>query len=60
MSDRFPALIEIGGPIPRSLVPQLLARVQAFLRRRGHAAAAVHEFGECRLDIAAHRLSRVL
>src|SRR5438045_2325303 len=29
MSDRFPALIEIGGPIPRSRVSELLARVQA-------------------------------
>ena len=29
MSDRFPGLVEIGGPIPRWLVPPLLARVQA-------------------------------
>ncbi len=29
MSDRFPGLIEIGGPLSRGLVPELLARVQA-------------------------------
>jgi hypothetical protein len=29
MSDHFPALIEIGGPIPRDVVPELLKRVKA-------------------------------
>src|SRR5262245_54111510 len=29
MSDHFPALIESGGPLPRSLVPDLLACVHA-------------------------------
>lgn len=29
MSDRIPALIEIGGPIPRALVPKLLRRIKA-------------------------------
>ena len=40
-------------------IRELYARVQAFLRRRGkHAEISVHEFGDCRLDVASHRLFR--
>jgi DNA-binding response OmpR family regulator len=38
-------------------IRELLARVQAFLRRQG-AASAEHQFGDCRLDGAAHKLYR--
>jgi DNA-binding response OmpR family regulator len=39
-------------------IRELLARVQAFLRRRSHAAISIMEFGDCRLDGIAHRLTR--
>jgi DNA-binding response OmpR family regulator len=37
---------------------ELLARVNAFLRRRASGARTVHEFGVCELDLAAHKLFR--
>jgi len=37
-------------------VRELLARAQAFLRRRQAGAKPVHEFGNCRLDTVSHRL----
>ncbi len=36
-------------------IRELLARVKAFLRRQGPDAAA-YEFGDCRLDLTAHKL----
>ena len=36
-------------------IRELIARVKAFLRRQGPEAAA-YEFGDCRLDLAAHKL----
>jgi len=39
-------------------VRELMARVQAFLRRHRAGAAPVYEFGDCRLDTVAHRLFR--
>jgi DNA-binding response OmpR family regulator/tRNA A-37 threonylcarbamoyl transferase component Bud32 len=39
-------------------IRELLARAGAFLRRRGSSAAAVHQFGDCRLDLSAHKLFR--
>ncbi len=36
-------------------IRELLARVKAFLRRQGPEAAS-YEFGDCRLDLAAHKL----
>jgi DNA-binding response OmpR family regulator len=38
-------------------IRELLARVRAFLRRQ-EAEPAGHEFGECRLDLPAHKLFR--
>lgn len=38
-------------------IRELLARVRAFLRRQG-AESTGYEFGECRLDLAAHKLFR--
>jgi two-component system, OmpR family, alkaline phosphatase synthesis response regulator PhoP len=38
-------------------IRELIARVKAFLRRQG-ADSACHEFGDCRLDLAAHKLFR--
>ncbi|HXP58861.1 MAG TPA: response regulator transcription factor [Dongiaceae bacterium] len=38
-------------------IRELLARVRAFLRRR-EAEPAGYEFGDCRLDLAAHKLFR--
>ena len=38
-------------------IRELMARVKAFLRRQG-PEAAVHEFGDCRLDLTAHKLFR--
>jgi DNA-binding response OmpR family regulator len=38
-------------------IRELLARVKAFLRRQG-PESAVHEFGDCRLDLTAHKLFR--
>jgi DNA-binding response OmpR family regulator len=38
-------------------IRELLARVRAFLRRQ-EAAPAGYEFGDCRLDLAAHKLLR--
>jgi DNA-binding response OmpR family regulator len=35
---------------------ELVARVQAFLRRRQAGAAASYKFGSCRLDTVSHRL----
>lgn len=37
---------------------ELLARVNAFLRRRTSRTRTVHEFGDCQLDLAAHKLFR--
>jgi DNA-binding response OmpR family regulator len=39
-------------------VRQLLARVKAFLRRRQVKACEEYHFGNCRLDLAAHKLFR--
>ena len=39
-------------------VRELMARVQAFLRRHRGSATPVFEFGECRLDTVSHRLLR--
>jgi DNA-binding response OmpR family regulator len=39
-------------------IRELLARAQAFLRRRHEDAATVVAFGECRLDLAARKFSR--
>jgi DNA-binding response OmpR family regulator len=39
-------------------IRELLARSAAFLRRRASEQPAVHEFGDCRLDTAARRLTR--
>lgn len=39
-------------------IRELLARVKAFLRRKNSAAVDVYEFGECKLDLAAHKLFR--
>ena len=38
-------------------IRELLARVKAFLRRQG-PDSAVYEFGNCRLELAAHKLFR--
>jgi len=37
-------------------IRELLARVKAFLRRGQVAATEVYRFGDCRLDLASHRL----
>ena len=39
-------------------IRELLARVRAFLRRQRSSGADVFEFGECRLDRAAHKVFR--
>ena len=39
-------------------IRELLARAKAFLRRRDGATPAVFQFGECKLDLAAHKLFR--
>src|SRR6266850_8313318 len=39
-------------------IRELLARAKAFLRRRPNGPAAVIQFGDCRLDLAAHKLFR--
>lgn len=39
-------------------IKELLARAEAFLRRRGKAEPAVYEFGACRLDVPARTLHR--
>jgi DNA-binding response OmpR family regulator len=39
-------------------IRELLARAKAFLRRREPAAPGVFHFGDCKLDVAAHRLFR--
>jgi two-component system, OmpR family, alkaline phosphatase synthesis response regulator PhoP len=39
-------------------IRELLARARAFLRRRAAAASDVFQFGDCRLDLAAHKLFR--
>jgi DNA-binding response OmpR family regulator len=39
-------------------IKELLARAEAFLRRRRERGAAVHEFGDCRLDETARTLHR--
>lgn len=39
-------------------IRELLARVKAFLRRRQAKATEVYRFGDCRLDLAAHKLFR--
>jgi DNA-binding response OmpR family regulator len=39
-------------------VNELVARVQGFLRRRTSAAAPVHRFGGCEVDLQAHTVTR--
>jgi len=39
-------------------IKELMARAEAFLRRRKDVEPAVYEFADCRLDIAARMLSR--
>ena len=39
-------------------IRELLARAKAFLRRREAVASAVFQFGDCKLDCAAHKLFR--
>ena len=39
-------------------IKELLARVDAFLRRRRQQAGSTFEFGDCRFDTAARKLSR--
>ena len=39
-------------------IRELLARVNALLRRRQGEAEQVHRFGPCELDLASHRLTR--
>jgi two-component system, OmpR family, alkaline phosphatase synthesis response regulator PhoP len=39
-------------------IRELLARAQAFLRRRSATASTVFQFGDCRLDTTAHKLFR--
>lgn len=39
-------------------IRELLARAKAFLRRRPVGTSTAVEFGDCRLDLAAHRLFR--
>ncbi|MBM3836920.1 MAG: response regulator transcription factor [Verrucomicrobia bacterium] len=39
-------------------IRELLARVKAFLRRRQALESTVYEFGDCRLDLDSHRLTR--
>jgi DNA-binding response OmpR family regulator len=39
-------------------IRQLLARAAAFLRRQSQSATDVHEFGQCVLDLASHKLLR--
>jgi DNA-binding response OmpR family regulator len=39
-------------------IRELLARAKAFLRRRESPASGVLQFGDCKLDCTAHRLSR--
>jgi DNA-binding response OmpR family regulator len=39
-------------------IRELLARARAFLRRRASRASTEFEFGECKLDLSAHKLLR--
>ena len=39
-------------------IRELLARANAFIRRRGSGLAKVHHFGDCELDLESHRLYR--
>src|SRR5450432_4315236 len=39
-------------------IRELLARAEAFLRRRREQEPGVHRFGDCVLDVAAHRFTR--
>ena len=39
-------------------IKELLARAEAFLRRRGSAEPAVYEFNDCRLDVPGRTLHR--
>jgi len=39
-------------------IRELLARAKAFLRRREGVASALFQFGDCKLDFAAHKLFR--
>lgn len=39
-------------------IRELLARAQAFLRRKEEAPRDIYEFGECQLDLTAHKLQR--
>ena len=39
-------------------IRELLARAKAFLRRRERAASSVFQFGDCNLDLTAHKLFR--
>jgi len=39
-------------------IEELLARTNAFLRRRRQGDVRIHRFGDCELDLASHRLVR--
>ena len=39
-------------------IKELLARVNAFLRRRRHSEGEMHHFGDCELNVASCRLTR--
>jgi DNA-binding response OmpR family regulator len=39
-------------------IRELMARAEAFLRRRKESEPLVYEFGDCQLDLAAHTLKR--
>ncbi|HEV2970867.1 MAG TPA: response regulator transcription factor [Pirellulales bacterium] len=39
-------------------IRQLLARAAAFLRRQSQSANGMHQFGQCTLDLASHKLLR--
>ncbi len=39
-------------------IRELLARVKSFLRRRGSDSSKLFQFGECTLDLSAHKLFR--
>jgi len=39
-------------------IRELIARVRSFLRRRGAGPSTVFQFGECKLDLAAHKIFR--
>src|SRR6185369_7987546 len=39
-------------------IRELLARAKAFLRRRKHSPSTSFQFGDCKLDLVAHKLFR--